>query len=318
MSGPGHNARISAAMGAVVWLGFLFVRTSNSNETELINKILLSGVLVIVPLALSLAPIEQSEENSLLYRGAILAQPIGALAAAISFLLYSGPPAAILSGSWLLITLVIAAFGLRRLAGRGAELSREMFVDAGMLYLPVGGVWLVISRLGIQPLGFGETIVLLTAMHFHFAGFAAPILAGLAGRALPDTLTRVFALAGGCIVGSIPLVAAGITFSPVLALVGALIISLGLILLAVLVLGWILRTVDSFAAQTLLVVSSLSSVCAMVLACLYAYSIVAKTVIVDIPQMAMTHGILNSFGFALCGLLGWSIASPSRRREEVR
>ena len=36
----------------------------------------------------------------------------------------------------------------------------------------------------------------------------------------------------------------------------------------------------------------------MVLACLYAYSIVTHTLIIDIPHMAMTHGLLNSFGFA--------------------
>ena len=33
-------------------------------------------------------------------------------------------------------------------------------------------------------LGFGDTIVLLTAVHFHYAGFALLLLAGLAGRRL--------------------------------------------------------------------------------------------------------------------------------------
>jgi hypothetical protein len=45
----------------------------------------------------------------------------------------------------------------------------------------------------------------------------------------------------------------------------------------------------------------------MVLACLYAYSIVAKTLILRIPTMAMTHGLLNAFGFTACSLLAWSI-----------
>jgi hypothetical protein len=188
-----------------------------------------------------------------------------------------------------------------------------------MLYLPVGAAWLLASRLGIQPVGFGDTIVLLTAVHFHFAGFAAPLLAGMAGRALDQSgsLSRVFSLTVICIIGGTPLVAAGITFSPRLALIGAAIISAGLILLAILVLGWIVRSVNSFVAQTLLVVSSLSSVFAMILACLYAYSLVAKTVIVDIPQMALSHGILNSFGFALCGLLAWSLILPRRIRESA-
>jgi hypothetical protein len=165
------------------------------------------------------------------------------------------------------------------------------------------------SRLGVQPIGFGDTIVLLTAVHFHFAGFAAPILAGLAGRRLstskPLITTYRFAVLG-VIVGT-PLVAAGITFSPLLALTGAVVISLGLVLLALLTVVWVIPSLKSLAPKILLLVSSISTVPAMTLACLYAYSIVFKKLIVDIPQMAMTHGVINAFGFALCGLLGWAI-----------
>jgi YndJ-like protein len=50
----------------------------------------------------------------------------------------------------------------------------------------------------------------------------------------------------------------------------------------------------------------LTSCVAMVLACLYAYSLATHTLILDIPQMAMTHGILNAFGFIACSLLAWS------------
>ena len=310
------NARISAAVGAGLWLAFLFIHTSDSSETELIEKILLLGILVIVPLGLSLVP-ESKESDSMLYRLSVSAQPVAAVASAVSFLLDPGGPAAVLVSSWLLVSVVIGLFGLVRVINRGSVFSREVSIDAGMLYLPVGAAWLLASRLGIQPMGFGDTIVLLTAVHFHFAGFAAPLLAGMAGRGLvrSASLSRVFGLAVICIIGGTPLVAAGITFSPTLALIGAAIISVGLILLAVLVLGWVVRSVNSFIAQTLLVVSSLSSVVAMILACLYAYSLVAKTVIVDIPQMALSHGVLNSFGFALCGLLAWLLILPQQTRE---
>jgi hypothetical protein len=49
----------------------------------------------------------------------------------------------------------------------------------------------------------------------------------------------------------------------------------------------------------------------MGLACAYAYSIVFQKLIIDIPQMAMTHGLANAFGFALCGLLGWCFVDRS-------
>lgn len=306
--GISYNARISALAGAGIWLVFLFLRTAESRETELIQKILLLGVLVIVPLGLSLISYATVEGNSIL-RATIAAQPIAAVATAFAFLVDRGGPSAILTASWLLVTAAIGLCGVVRLLRRGPILSREICVDVGMIYLPVGAAWLMASRLGIQPMGFGDTIVLLTAMHFHFAGFAAPVLAGLAGRVLPTSqpLSRTFALSGLFIIIGTPFVAAGLTFSPALALVGAVIMSVGLILLAILVLGWTLRQVSSFLAQSLLVVSSLSSVFAMILACLFAYSLVVKSVIVDIPQMALTHGILNSFGFSLCGLIAWTI-----------
>jgi hypothetical protein len=102
-------------------------------------------------------------------------------------------------------------------------------------------------------------------------------------------------------------VAIGIILSPPVAFIGALVISVGLVLLTVVVLVWVMRSIRSVAARLLLGVSAISSASAMVFACLYAYSIVARTLIIDIPHMAMTHGVINSFGFALCGLIAWSL-----------
>jgi hypothetical protein len=63
----------------------------------------------------------------------------------------------------------------------------------------------------------------------------------------------------------------------------------------------------------MLAVSSASSSVAMVLACLYAYSIVAGRLILSIPQMAMFHGVTNALGFSLCGLIAWSFIRPAAR-----
>ena len=299
-------------MGAVAWAIILFIRTSTSYETELIDKILLLGVLVIVPLGLSLVAMpDESGRHVLPYRLALLAQPFGAAAAVASFFLRQGRPAALLAGLWLVVTALIALFGLWRLLFRGVLTAAELCTGAGLIYLPVGGMWLVMSRLGMQPLGFGDTIVLLTAVHFHFAGVAAPILAGLSGRMLGGGAERqLFQFAAVGIVAGTPIVATGITFSPLVAFIGAIVISLGLIFLAIVVLVWVIRSVGSLPAQFLLGVSAISSSSAMVLACLYAYSLVTKTVIIDIPHMAMTHGVINAFGFALCGLIAWSLAPP--------
>jgi YndJ-like protein len=312
-----QTARTSALLGAGVWAIFLFIRTAPSYETELIDKILLLGVLVVVPLALSLvAKPNGNGEHALLYRLAVFAQPFGAAAVIASFFLEQGIGAALLASAWLVATSLIALYGLSRLALRHLLTAAEVSIDVALVYLSVGSGWFVMSRLGNQPLGFGDTIVLLTAVHFHFAGFAAPILTGLAGRMLERAtrkVRRVFVLAAVAVTIGTPLVAAGITVSPVLALAGTLTISLGLALLAVLVIGRIVPVLTSLPPRLLLVVSSASSLIAMVLASLYAYSIVTRTLIIDIPHMAMSHGIINALGFSLCGLLGWAIAQSDSR-----
>ncbi len=103
-----------------------------------------------------------------------------------------------------------------------------------------------------------------------------------------------------------PLVAAGITFSPWIGFAGALLLTLGLVLLAVLTIGWVRPSINSSLGRALLVFGAISSCAAMVLACLYAYSLATPTLIITIPGMAMTHGLLNAFGFVTCSLLVWS------------
>jgi hypothetical protein len=110
------------------------------------------------------------------------------------------------------------------------------------------------------------------------------------------------------------LVAAGITFSPWLGVIGTVLLTVGLVLLAVLTLGWARPVLRDTGGRFLLVIGALSSCLAMVLACLYAYSIASKTLIVTIPAMAMSHGLLNAFGFVTCSLIAWSSIKPQKAR----
>ena len=307
--------RLSACLGGLVWLLLFLARIGDSPETSLMQRIALLGILVIVPLALSLVPRSDSvDEKSLLYRLALLVQPLAAVCAVLSFLLDPGVPAAVLAFFWFCETALIALFGLQRLSQSELRSPAEVSINAGLVFVPVAGAWLIVHRLGIQPLGYGETIILLTAVHFHFAAYAAPILAGLAGRRLTQfaKISRVFKLTPMGIIAGTPLVAAGISFSPALAFVGTIMIAMSLLLLAILVVGWILPSMKSMPGRVLLLLSSVSCLPAMALACAYAYSIVFHKLIIDIPQMAMTHGLANAFGFSLCGLVAWCFVN----REE--
>lgn len=308
MSSPSKFARISAVGGVVAWLLLLLTTTSDLRETEVIHKVVFFGMLVVVPLGLSLVPLP-GEQGPWLYRLAVFAQPVAAVPAIASFYVETGPLSASLSAAWFILTALIALTGLMRLKSRGLYPIEELSIDAGLLYLPVAGLWLIVYRLGIQPFDYGETIILLTVVHFHFAGFAAPIIAGMSGRVLSTRKhpQLVFKLSVFAIVASMPLVAAGITFSPWLGLIGTLLLSVGLVMLAVLTVGWVIPAVAPLTTRLLLVVGALSSCTAMVLACLYAYSLPMKLLIINIPTMALTHGILNAFGFVACSLLAWTI-----------
>lgn len=303
-------ARRSAAAGALAWLLLLLTRTSDAPETELVHRVVFFAMLVIVPLGLSLVTIGEQRISGSLYRAAVLAQPVAAVVTIASFFVEKGLLSASLSAVWLVFSALVALFGLSRLTARGLYPLYESSIDAGLLYLPVAGGWLIVYRLGKQPFDYGEFIILLTVVHFHFAGFAAPIIAGLTGRMLAQTRRPpgpVYVFVVFASVAAMPLVAAGITFSPLIGLVGTLLLAVGLVALAVLTLGRVVPVVSSWSPRLLLMIAALSSCAAMVLACLYAYSLVAHVVILRIPTMAMTHGLLNAFGFATCSLLAWSM-----------
>ena len=296
-------AKLSAAGGVVVWLITLLLTTSDSEQAELVHKVVFWAVLVIVPLGLSVV----AEESSL-YKLVVFAQPLAALLTISSFFIQKGMLSAGLASAWLILNLLIALLGLLRLTRSGFHRIEELSIDAGLLYLPVAGAWLVIYRLGVQPFNYGEMIILLTVVHFHFAGFATPIIAGMTGRTLAhrNYPRKVFVFSVFALVAAMPLVAAGITFSPWIGLAGALLLTAGLLMLAVLTIGWIRPLFTSRASRALLLIGALSSCAAMVLACLYAYSLATQTLINTIPGMAMTHGLLNAFGFVTCSLLVWS------------
>jgi len=308
MNSPATFARTSAAAGLLVWLVFLLPATSDSAHIELIHKAVLFAVFVIVPLGLSLIAPGAQRGSLSLYKIVVVAQPIAAVATAASFFFDKGLLSASLALTWLIVNSLIALLGLTRLISRGFYPVNELSIDAGLFYLPVAGVWLVIYRLGIQPFGYGETIVLLTAVHFHFTGFATPIIAGMSGRILAarDYPQKLFALAVFGIVAAMPLVAAGITFTPLLGFIGTLLLSTSLVLLAILNIGWVQPALGSTLNRTLLIAGAVASCAAMVLASLYSYSLVAHTVVLTIPGMAVTHGLLNAFGFVTCSLLAWT------------
>jgi hypothetical protein len=266
----------------------------------------------VVPLALRLVP-RPGDAASPALAAARRLQPWAALAVVASFLARRGSFAATLATPWLAVTFLVALHGalrLRQYAGHAAELA----IAAGCLMLPVGGGWLVLSRLGATPLDFEEPLILLTAVHFHYAAFATLVLTGLAGRAVGEG--RLFRLITAGAVTGPPLLAAGITLSPLLEIVAAATLVLALSTLAGLTLLRIVPRLGGVAGL-LLTISSASLLGGMALALAYAISEFTGIGLISLGRMARIHGPLNALGFVLGGLIGWILAPRNLRPETL-
>lgn len=304
----------NSLIGGAAWiLGVAWVRPG------LAESLLLAGPLLAVPLGLELAaPGRQGAARRGRWRFALRLQLPAALLVIVSFAVPPGPWAALSSLPWLLFCAFVALLGLLRLAESGPLSSAEVSIDAGLIFIAVGGVWTLSSRWGRGFLGFQEPIVLLTGAHFHFAGFVLPILTGLAGRALPGRHAR---LAAAGVVTGVPLVALGITLSPrgfrLVEFLAAWWMTVAALLVAALQVRVAARRSNGRNA-VLLAVSACALAGGMILAAVYAFGTYLGSAWVGIPAMVRLHATANVFGFALPGLLYWTIAGPAREGAACR
>lgn len=290
-----------AATGVCVWVGLVTWAAAGGLPWRIFEPLFLLAPLVLVPLALGL--IDRDGPPMAI----LAALPPAALAAAAALTCRVGPVGGGLAAGWLLLTLGLAAWGALRHAKRRAHGdAAETAFDLALLAIPVGGAWFVASRLGLAPMGFEEPIVLLTAIHFHFAAFVALVWTGCAARRLPRSTLRAAAVTGVAI--GTPLLAAGITFEPWLELAGAVTLAASLGGLALAVLRHVCPTLRS--GRWWLGASALAILVSMPLAVAYAWGQVAKPLI-SLDLMARLHGALNALGFGLCGLVGWTRARRS-------
>jgi len=312
---PGRSLRRSAFLGGGLWVacaGYCAI-TACGGRLELIELLLLFGPLLAVPGGLSMV-VGQQTRGELRGEGLVVRLLLpAALCVVVSRWLAPGLPAAAFAAPWLLVTALVALLGLQRISRRGLFPLAELIVDAGLLYLPVGGGWLLLSSAGVEPMGFDSTIVLLTAVHFHFAGFSAALVAGLAGRALQENSSvadnvRSFALgsyrfAAAIVILGPPLVAVGIMASPIVEVISGVALSIGMLTLAF-VLVLLALAAERLLPKLLLCIAALSLTATMALSMTYAAGEYSGEELVSIATMAATHGVANVLGFTFCGGLG--------------
>jgi hypothetical protein len=301
--------RHSATAGAVVWVVALAVVHPVPVAVEWGHLLLLLAPLVLVPLGMRLLTTGLlSPDNRLLTLASIVQLP-AALLLGGAYLLEQGIVAGVLAMPWLLVTGLLALAGAARLFRRRPPWA-EAGLDAALLFLPVGAIWVVADRYGERPLDFDPVIVLLTGIHFHYAGFVLPLAAGLAGRRRPGWIAR---LATTLIVAGVPLTAVGITASQLgaggaLECAAAWVMAAGGTLAGVLHLRLAAARTAPTAARLLWGLAGLALVFGMTLAALYGTRFYLPIAWLDVPWMRALHGSANALGFALAALGGWVLA----------
>lgn len=305
-----------AIVGAILWLAIKLVPTRDDVGIGSIEWLFLFAPLVLMPLAL--ASLRGNNSRAPLLRTTIHAQPVATALAIVSFLLPAGLVPMLLALPWAMLTFAVGVAGLADFAKTRLRNPPHLLDSAAMLMLPVGGIGLLQSRFGAAPLGFHEPLVLLVAVHFHYAAFLAPIVVA---RGLNEWTQhhRPFAWAlAACVVTGSPLMALGfVVHQPWMRTVAAFILGGALAAFAVITLVRLPR-IESRAAQIPLAISALAIVASMWLAVIYTLGDLRGEVWISIPQMARTHGLLNAFGFSLCGLIGWTLVQRAKERQPTR
>lgn len=267
--------------------------------TVLVGWILALGMVVVVPLGLRLL---DDDERRLAPIGQVW--PIAGLLGGLSLLLERGEPfAVVLACCYAAVTAWLAVLALARLLRRRSLVPVEIAVLTAMVAPAIAASSLIAERGGWELFGFDLTIHLLTVAHFHYAGFAAALVAGLTASRAPSPSSSIAAVTVPVGIG---LVFLGYFTGDGVELAGAVVLTTGMWML-----GWVIwRDVAPAApgrfARALFAVSAAVLAVTMLLALSWAAGHVWDSVPhLSLTWMAATHGLANALGFAVCGLLAW-------------
>ncbi|MFJ1589190.1 YndJ family protein [Kitasatospora albolonga] len=262
--------------------------------TVLVNVIVMVGMLV-VPAGLRLTGLPELDRIGRLW-------PLFAVPGAVALWLPRSPAATAFALCYALGTVLLALHAPRRLI-RSRDLSPGQVALLTALVTPaVAALALVAERAGHELFGFDLEILALTVPHFHFAGFAAALVAGLVCRVSESRAGRFAAL-------SVPLgtllVLVGYFIGDWAELAGAVVLTAGMWTVGL--LTWRLgreRGRDR-TTRLLLLTSAAVLVATMLLALSWAVGEATGLPHPTLTWMAATHGLGNALGFALCSLLAW-------------
>lgn len=279
----------------------------------LVGLIVMLGMLVIVPCGLRLADAPDLDRIRRLW-------PVFAVPGAVALWLPRGPAATVLALGYGLGAVLLALRAPARIIRRPGPLLSWRTAPAEIALLTalstpaVSAVALVAERSGRPLFGFGLGILALTVPHFHFAGFAAALIAGLVGRVVDSAAGRFAAL-------SVPLgtllVLTGYFIGDWAELAGAVVLTAGMWTVALLTWRTVRPAARDRTTGLLLAASAAVLTATMALALSWALGEATGLPHPTLAWMAATHGVGNALGFALCSVLAWQRLNPRSAHEET-
>ena len=307
-----------SVLGALVWVILVSLAGGQRAPLGMIELLFLFAPLVIVPLGLELARTIAPAAIPQLDTGVRMLQPFASVAAAVSFWLPPGRGAGALALPWVLLCGLVALTGLAAFIRDRSQSLLSLVANIARIDLAIGGSWLLVSRAGLRPIGLQEPIILLTAVHFHYTGFATALIGAATLRVAErhDGAPRMLRWTVMLIVLLPFVVAAGFVFSQWLRATAAVALSLTVVVFSALLFREA-AMLESRTARTYLRIACLPVLFGMGLAATYAVGNYLGKDSLWIPRMASTHGVMNGLGFVLPALLGWLIELHVPVQREV-
>lgn len=314
-------ARRAALVVGVLWCAARITLAPNPYDVSWAHALLLLAPAVILPLLHGLWMQHFGTATSRWFprgRGLCAWWAVAILTLVASEAFDPGPLAIAAALPW---AGLVAVYGLEvvLVAARSRRipvLPATWCAAAAALLGVIGVAWLIFDHAGIRPLDLHSEIVLLTAIHFHFAGMALPLVTAqcLGDRRDPAAWGTALLVTGG-----VPSVAVGITATqlgapPIVEALAAWSMAVGALVVAfqLLLAGRRARGFESSLAW----IASISLCFGMTLACLYAARHWLKLDWLDIQWMRGVHGSSNAIGFGVCAAV--SVALQRRTRAPLR
>jgi len=270
-------------------------------EKDWVELLIVLAAMVLVPIVLRRTGMVEGQREQ-------IAVALAAWALLAAYTQQPGILAAILALPWLLVSIMTLGKALQNFLLSNRDYA-EIALFSAYLFFPVGTIAAFSDRLSWTPLGFSPIIILLTAAHFHYAGFLLPwIAAQVLSKAKSRVAAQVLSL---LIVSGIPAVALGITLSQFgapawIETAAATIMASGGMVLAVWHIGLAFeknnplpRGIGQLGIAGCLFVG-------MTLALLYGWRTYFPLPFLSIPWMYALHGSLNTLGVGVLGVWVWS------------